>query len=171
MARTPKEITDAELAVMNLIWERGRITTHDLVGNLYPASTRSHYEVLQGLLHRLERKGFVKRDRKPVPHLFEPKIEREDLIGRFLQKIADQLCGGSVTPLLRYLVNADFTSGQPSTIRDLINGTQGGGKARRCRIIAHQCDAVQPPCAESENSVEGTCFGYSQRPTLSRTHS
>lgn len=121
MARTPKEITDAELAVMNLVWEHGQITTRELIRVLYPSGRRSHYEVLQGLLNRLERKAFIKRDRTKTPHQFQPKIDREVLIERSLQLIADKLCDGSFEPLLQQLINAEMTSGQLNELRDLIN--------------------------------------------------
>jgi len=81
MARTPQDITDAELAVLNLLWERGRTTVRDLTDTLYPGGTGAHYATVQKLLERLELKKFVKRDRKPWPHQFEPRIDREELIG------------------------------------------------------------------------------------------
>lgn len=120
MARTAKDITDAELAVMNLLWKRGDTTAIDLVSSLYPNGDRSSYVVLQGLLKSLERKGFVKRNRKCLPHRIEPKIDRDVLIGRSLQAIADKLCGGSVDPLLQQLVHATLTTSQLDSICGLI---------------------------------------------------
>lgn len=129
MARTPKEITDAELAVMNMVWEHGQITTRELINTLYPSGSRSHYEVLQGLLNRLERKGFLKRDRTRTPHQFQPKIDREVLIDRSLQTIADKLCDGSFEPLLQQLIHAGFTADQVHALRDLINESPANQRA------------------------------------------
>lgn len=129
MARTPKEITDAELAVMNLVWEHGQITSREIINVLYPGGRRSDYEVLQGLLNRLERKGFIKRDRTQTPHLFRPKIDREVLIDRSLQSIADKLCDGSFEPLLQQLINSEFTTDQVSALRDLIDESAANERA------------------------------------------
>jgi predicted transcriptional regulator len=112
-----------------VIWERGRITARDLKCVLYPNGSRSHYEFLKGLLSRMERKGFVKRDRKPSAHQFESKIDRDVLIGRCLQTIADKLCDGSMDPLLQHLVYAQFNADQLNIIRDLLNETSEENRA------------------------------------------
>ena len=45
---------------------------------------------------------------------FTATTDREELIGRRLQEVAAQLCGGSLTPLLMNLVRA-----RPLTAREL----------------------------------------------------
>jgi predicted transcriptional regulator len=84
MARTQKDIPDAEFAVISLLWKWGRANVRDLRDSLYPGGTAAHYATAQKLLARLERKNFVKRDREAWPHEFEHNIDREELIGRRL---------------------------------------------------------------------------------------
>lgn len=100
MARTPQDVTEAELAVLKLLWERSRDTIRRLTDTLYPSGTNVHYATVQKLLERLEAKKFVKRNRNDWPHTFMPIIDRDQLIGRRLQQTADRLCAGSLTPLL-----------------------------------------------------------------------
>ena len=121
MARTPKDITDAELAVIKLLWDRGRTTVRDLTDTLYPGGTNAHYATVQKLLERLELKKFVKRDRKPWPHQFEAKVDREELMGRRLQATADKLCEGSLAPLLTHLVKVKLKPDQLQSLRELLN--------------------------------------------------
>jgi BlaI family transcriptional regulator, penicillinase repressor len=121
MARTPKDITDAELAVLKLLWERGRTSVRDLTDTLYPGGTNAHYATVQKLLERLELKKFVKRDRKPWPHQFEPKVDREELMGRRLQATADKLCEGSLAPLLSHLVKEKLKPEQLQSLRELLD--------------------------------------------------
>lgn len=121
MARTPQDITDAELNVINLLWERGRTTVRDLTDTLYPGGTGAHYATVQKLLERLELKKFVKRDRKPWPHQFEPRINREELIGRRLQATADKLCEGSLAPLLSHLVKVKLNPEQLNSLREMLD--------------------------------------------------
>ncbi len=106
MARTAQDITDAELAVLQTLWEQDRETIRELTDKLYPSGTGVHYATVQKLLERLEAKKFVKRDRSAWPHRFEPMINRDDLIGRRLQLTADKLCDGALSPLLTNLVRA-----------------------------------------------------------------
>jgi predicted transcriptional regulator len=49
-------------------------------------------------------------------------MEREDLIDRRLQTLAEQLCGGSLAPLLSHLVRADrLSAADRQSLRDLID--------------------------------------------------
>jgi predicted transcriptional regulator len=82
----------------------------DLVEKLYPTGTTSDLATVQKLLKRLENKECVGRDRSGWPHVFRPMIQREDLIGRRLQTTADELCGGSLAPLLTHLVEGQQLS-------------------------------------------------------------
>ena len=62
------------------------------------------------------------------------RISREDLIGRRLQAMAEQLCGGSMTPLLTHLVRAKRLSARErQDLRDLIDelDRQNKGKGDR----------------------------------------
>lgn len=122
MARTPQDITDAELAVLNLLWERGRSTVRELTDVIYPGGSGSHYATVQKLLERLEGKACVKRDRLPWPHAFEPTIQREELIVRRLQATADKLCHGSLEPLLTQLVRTQKLSAEDrQSLRGLLD--------------------------------------------------
>ena len=63
MARTPQDVTDAELAVLQVLWEQGPATIRQLTDRLYPEGKTSHYATVQKLLERLQAKGCVSRDR------------------------------------------------------------------------------------------------------------
>jgi predicted transcriptional regulator len=106
----PPDVTDAELAVLQTLWEQGRATIRQLADILYPGGKAAQYGTVQKLLERLELKGCVRRDRTPWPHVFEPAIDRETLIGWRLRETAEKLCGGSLTPLLLHLLRAEQLS-------------------------------------------------------------
>ena len=106
MARTPHDVTDAELAVLQVLWERGPATRRQLADVLYPAGGPAHYTTVQKLLERLEAKGHVTHGRGEAGLTFSAATDREQLISRRLLDVADKLCGGSLTPLLMNLVRA-----------------------------------------------------------------
>ena len=110
MARTPQDVTDAELTILQHLWDAGEATTRQLTDAIHPEGTASHYATVQKLLERLEAKGCVARDRSHWPHVFAPAIGREDLIGRRLRDMAEKLCGGSLTPLLTHLLKVERLS-------------------------------------------------------------
>ena len=55
-------------------------------------------------------------------NVFAPAIGRDELIGRRLRDVAAKLCGGSLTPLLTHLVEAEpLTARERETLRGLID--------------------------------------------------
>ena len=104
MARTPRDITDAELAVLQVLWDEGPAPIRRIAETLYPRGTTSHYATVQKLLERLEAKDCVRRDRSAAVHVFKAVVSRDELIGRRLREVADKLCGGYMSPLLSHLV-------------------------------------------------------------------
>jgi predicted transcriptional regulator len=114
MARTPQDVTDTELAVLQMLWDRGPATRRQITDILYPGGGPSHYTTVQKLLERLEAKGFVRKDRGEAALTFTATVGREELISRRLLDVAEKLCGGSLTPLLINLVRA-----RPLSAREL----------------------------------------------------
>jgi predicted transcriptional regulator len=134
MARTPQDITETELAVLQVLWEQGPATIRRLTEVLYPEGKVAHYATVQKLLERLERKECVRRDRRAAVHLFTATIDREELLGRRLQTVAEQLCGGSLTPLLTHLVRAQrLTAHQRQELRSLIEELDQESHAKQRR--------------------------------------
>jgi predicted transcriptional regulator len=122
MARTPQDVTEAELAVLQVLWDSGPSTIRQLTDRLYPEGRAAQYATVQKLLDRLEDKRCVKRDRRPAVHVFAATLDRGELIGRRLQSVAEKLCGGSLTPLLTHLVQAHkLSAAERQELRDLID--------------------------------------------------
>ena len=110
MKRSQADVTDAELSLLQSLWDLGPSTIRQLVERVYAQEGASVYATVQKLLDRLEAKGCVRRDRSGVVHVFEAAIDRDELIGRRLRAVADALCGGSLTPLLTHLVQGEGLS-------------------------------------------------------------
>jgi len=126
MGRTPQEVTEAELAVLQVLWAHGGAaeagcTIRLITDRLYPEGTTSCYATVQKLLERLEGKRCVRRDRSGSVHWFSAAVGREELIGRRLRTVAEQLCGGSLAPLITHLGTAEKMSAEErQELRDLI---------------------------------------------------
>jgi predicted transcriptional regulator len=129
MAREPQDITDAEMAVIQVLWARGPHSTRQIVDELYGGGsagrrppTNAQYATVQKQLERLEKKGFVNRDRRLFVHLFSAAIDRDQLIGRRLRDMADKLCEGSLAPVLSHLFKGDsLTDHERKALRKLYN--------------------------------------------------
>ena len=139
MPREPQDVTEAELSLMQRLWDVGRASIRQLTDDLYPGGGPSQYATVQKQLERLEAKGFVRRDRSLFVHVFEPAVDRDELIGRRIRSMAEKLCGGSLVPILSHLARSkSLTETQRRALRGLIDQQDAaadkgarGGKGRR----------------------------------------
>jgi BlaI family transcriptional regulator, penicillinase repressor len=131
MARPPQDVTEAELAILQALWDGGSATIRKLTEALYPEGGAARYATVQKLLERLEAKGCVTRNRGAGIHVFGAAIGRDELIGRRLRAVAETLCEGSMTPLLTHLVRARALSAEErQELRDLIDRLDGDKAAK-----------------------------------------
>jgi predicted transcriptional regulator len=106
MGRTLPHVTDAELAVLQLLWERGPCTVRQVADALYPGGGASEYATAHRLLERLEDKGYARREKAQGVYRFRAARDREAVLGQQLETLAQRMCGGSLQPLLSTLVNS-----------------------------------------------------------------
>jgi BlaI family penicillinase repressor len=106
VARRPQDVTEAELDVLRTLWEVGPAPIRALADRLYPGGGASEHATVQKLLERLEDKGHVSRRQDGRHNVYSARVGRGDLVARRLRDTAEQLCDGSLTPLLTHLVSA-----------------------------------------------------------------
>jgi predicted transcriptional regulator len=102
---TAERLTNAELAIMELLWGTRQLTARQIKEQLYDNSKKSQHGTVQRLLQSLEEKGFVHRDRSLGIHLFSAIVSREAYGGLQLESLAEKLTGGSIAPLLTHLLD------------------------------------------------------------------
>ena len=132
MGRAPQDVTDTELAILQVLWDQGPCTRRQITDVLYPRGGPAQYATVQKLLERLETKGFVSAVNRGQPVLsFRVTVDRDELISRKLLDMAEKLCGGSMTPLLMNLVRSQpLTSRQLDELRSLIEDLRRQGKRK-----------------------------------------
>ncbi len=132
MARTPQDVTETELAVLQHLWESPEATIRQITQRLYPGGRASEYATVQKLLDRLAAKRYVRRQTDALPHSFCATVERDELIGRRLRNMADKLCGGSLTPVLTHLISSRaLKKRELEELRGLIDRLERGGRKVR----------------------------------------
>lgn len=119
MTRTSPNITDAEWAVLERLWEEGPLSVRQLADVLYPKGGASEYATVHKFLERLETKKYVQRQRAGGVYLFQAAIPRDDVIGGQLETLIDKAYGGSLQPLLMNLIRVKRLTAQE--LRDLLD--------------------------------------------------
>ncbi len=101
-----ERVTDGELSILQVIWERGEATSRQITEALFDEVTDSKMASVQKLVERLEAKGCVERDRTERAHRFRPLVTHEQFLQSRLQALADRLCGGELLPLVTTLLDS-----------------------------------------------------------------
>jgi BlaI family penicillinase repressor len=126
MPRTPRDVTEAELTVLRVLWEHGSCSVRQIAEHLGAEGTVVQAATVQKLLERLEAKDWVRRDRSGDVQRFVPLASRDELIGRRLQGIAEELCEGSLTPILSHLAKREkLSAAERRALRELIDQLEG----------------------------------------------
>lgn len=129
MAEKSVHVTDAEFAILNVLWDLKSATIRQIADRLYPGGRTSDYATVQKLIDRLEDKGAVHRDRSLYVHRFTAEISRDALVEGNLRDVAEKLCDGSLTPMLMHLVQmVKLSDADREALRRLIDESQKGGK-------------------------------------------
>ncbi len=121
MAMELDRITDAELSILQILWERGEATTREITIALYEEVTDPKMASAQKLLERLQAKGCVERDRSERAHRFRPLVTQEEFLHSRLQALADRLCDGALVPMVTTLLRSkQLSRGEREQLRKLI---------------------------------------------------
>lgn len=91
--------TDAELAVLNVLWERGRATAREVFDVLYRDQGGGYTAALK-LLQIMHAKGLVARDTSGRAHVYRPVINQRHTRSRLLSDLMDRVFGGSASQLV-----------------------------------------------------------------------
>jgi BlaI family transcriptional regulator, penicillinase repressor len=127
-------VSESELEVLKALWDAGPCTVRALNTALQHHGRRWAYTTVQTLLQRLEVKGYVASDRTGAAHVFRAAVSRDALVSRRLRDLADQLCGGTASPLLLALVeDGRLTSEDVQHLRRLLDQLDPPGETGRRR--------------------------------------
>lgn len=115
-------VSDSELRVLQLLWDQGRLTARQITQHLYPNLSLSDIATAQKLVHRLEQKQLLGRDRSAHVHLIYPLIDRDEFAAKQLAETATKLARGSLKSLLVNLLGSDeLTNEDLAEIRQLLD--------------------------------------------------
>jgi BlaI family penicillinase repressor len=110
--------TDAEWAVLELLWVQGPAPVRQLSQVLYPRGGASEYGTVHKLLERLKAKGYVRRERSGGVYVFHAIVNRDQVIGQQLEALVQKMYGGSLQLLLSNLMRVQRLT--PDELRELL---------------------------------------------------
>ncbi len=70
MVRNSRDVTEAELNVLQVLWSQGPLTIRGITEILEPKRVDAYYSTVKKLLERLETKGFVQREAAGIGFIY-----------------------------------------------------------------------------------------------------
>ncbi|MGH8326168.1 MAG: BlaI/MecI/CopY family transcriptional regulator [Steroidobacteraceae bacterium] len=97
----PESISEAESAVLAVLWEKGTATAEAVAAAL--AKPRGWQDsTVKTLLGRLLRKGAARAEKDGRRFIYSPTLAREDWLSQESDSLLDRLYGGRVAPLVAH---------------------------------------------------------------------
>jgi BlaI family penicillinase repressor len=96
-------LTDHELELMRIIWERGEATVRDVYEDLL-RRRRIAYTTVMTTMKTLEQKGYLKSSQQDRAFLYRPARPKAKVIKDMVRQFIDRVFEGSAQPLLVHLL-------------------------------------------------------------------
>jgi predicted transcriptional regulator len=106
-----ERISEAEHAVMEVLWDESPLAAQDVVERVAPARGWSANTV-KTLLGRLLAKNVIAADEDGRRYQYRPLVERGDYVEGESRRLIDRLFGGKLTPLVAHLAERDALTDQ-----------------------------------------------------------
>jgi len=87
-------LTEAELRIMNVLWEKGSATVHEVLQGL-PGETALAYNSVLTIIRILEKKGYVNHVKDKRAHVYTPRVDRKDATRFEVRHLVSRFFGNS----------------------------------------------------------------------------
>jgi BlaI family transcriptional regulator, penicillinase repressor len=98
--------TEAELDILNVLWDRGPSTVREVHEALYREEGAGYTTALK-LLQVMHAKGLVERDDSQRAHVYRPYSTKESTQGRFITDIVQRVFDGSPSQLVLHALGSN----------------------------------------------------------------
>jgi predicted transcriptional regulator len=99
MASKPPRPTEAELAILQVLWKEGPLSVRDITRVMNETKETGYTTVLK-LLQIMTEKGLVTRDESVRPQIYRTKYSQQHTQRRLLGELMERAFGGSVKALV-----------------------------------------------------------------------
>ncbi len=123
--------TDAELAILRILWERGPSTVrqvHEILAHGRPGAYTTALKLLQIMIE----KGLVERDERDRTHIYRARLSEETTQRQLVRDLLDRAFGGSAGKLvMQALATKRASADELRDIRKAIDGARNDREVRR----------------------------------------
>jgi len=100
--KTPT-LTEQELEIMKVIWERDRATVRDVYEALLERR-KIAYTTVMTMMNILEQKKYLRKSAEDRAYIYRPAKPKKQVIKSMVREFVDRVFNGSAEPLLVHLI-------------------------------------------------------------------
>ena len=125
MARSKSAtLTEAELRIMNVLWDKGPATVHEVLNGL-PAKPALAYNSVLTIIRILEKKGYVKHVKDGRSFIYTPQMDRTHATRFEVRHLVSRFFGNSHELLvLNILEEKGIDEEELRRLRQLLEGSK-----------------------------------------------
>ena len=125
MARSKSvTLTEAELRIMNVLWDKGPATVHEVLTAL-PAKPALAYNSVLTIIRILEKKGYVKHIKDGRSFIYTPQVDRTNATRFEVRHLVSRFFGNSHELLvLNILEEKGIEEEELQRLRQLLEGSK-----------------------------------------------
>ena len=128
MASKSRRPTEAELAILQVLWAGGPRSVR-AIQHVLNATKPTGYTTVLKMLQIMTEKGLVDRDEKVRPQIYRARYSQEHTQRRLLGDLLQRAFGGSVKTLVLQALSTKKSSPEElEAIEKLLDRMEGGGK-------------------------------------------
>lgn len=113
--------SELEMQVLGVLWDHGPATVRQILEALPDGKERAYTTVL-AVMQGMQRKGLVSHTREGQAHVYQPAVERQQVVPTVMHRLLQNLFGGDPSRAVQALLDStDVSSDELKRIRRVIN--------------------------------------------------
>lgn len=118
--------TDAELAVLRVLWRQGPSTVREVWQHLQHEQ-RTGYTTVLKIMQIMAAKGLVQRDESARSHVYQPSVSEEQTQRQVVGHLLERVFSGSAPKLvMQALASKRASPAELAEIRKMLDEMEGG---------------------------------------------
>lgn len=118
-----RELTKAELEIMQIIWDKEKVLVHDILecmGEPKPA-----YNTVSTIVRILEKKGFVSHKSYGKTYEYFPVVDKKAYTHQYMKNVLNNFFGGSLSSMVSFFASdKSISAKETNEILDILSRKQ-----------------------------------------------
>lgn len=121
--REIKELTKAELEIMQIVWAKGKVLVHDILDSM--DEPKPAYNTVSTIVRILEKKGFVSHKSYGKTYEYYPIVNKKEYTHQYMKGVLNNFFEGSVSSLVSFFASdKSISAKETDEILDILNGSR-----------------------------------------------